>query len=31
MAREFEEPNPRRSKPFLRERMIWGNDISPTA
>ena len=31
MAREFEEPNPRRSKPFLRERMIWGHDISPTA
>jgi dimethylamine/trimethylamine dehydrogenase len=31
IAREFEEPNPRRSKPFLRERMIWGHDISPTA
>ena len=31
IAREFEEPNPRRLKPFLRERMIWGHDISPTA
>jgi len=29
MAREFESPNPRRPLPFIRERMIWGQDPMP--
>ena len=29
LAREFEEADPERHKPYLRERMIWGNDIQP--
>ena len=29
LAREFEEVNPERHKPYLRERMIWGNDLQP--
>ncbi|MBT3629338.1 MAG: FAD-dependent oxidoreductase [Rhodospirillaceae bacterium] len=30
IAREFETKNPRRPLPMLRERMIWGHDITPS-
>ena len=29
LAREFEEDNPERHKPYIRERMIWGTDLQP--
>ncbi len=28
-AREFESPNPRRALPYIRERMLWGQDTMP--
>ena len=30
IAREFDSANPRRPLPFIRERMIWGQDSMPT-
>jgi dimethylamine/trimethylamine dehydrogenase len=29
LAREFEADNPRRQRPYIRERMIWGMDPQP--
>jgi dimethylamine/trimethylamine dehydrogenase len=29
LAREFEEANPERHKPYIRERLVWGADLQP--
>jgi dimethylamine/trimethylamine dehydrogenase len=29
IAREFESPNPQKPLPYIRERMIWGQETMP--